>query len=260
MFTLSKIAGFLTSPLAVGFLGLIVGGILLLAKRRRAGIVVSIVSLLFPLSLSIPAVGYYVSGALESRYPVTSVDETPTADAIVVLGGALRLPAAMRQHAFDIGPAGDRVWHAAMLYRAARAPKIYVSAGGARNEGCSYTEADAISQMLVGLGVPETAIVLERASRNTTENASFTTALLKDANVKRILLVTSALHMPRAMINFENATRAHSIEVIAASTDIEVEPDADFEFSDFLPDANALARTTRAVKEYVGLAALWLKG
>jgi uncharacterized SAM-binding protein YcdF (DUF218 family) len=113
-------------------------------------------------------------------------------------------------------------------------------------------EADAICEMLVTLGVPSTSIRSERASRNTQENAQLGRPLLDQLQARRVLLVTSALHMPRALKIFG---KTPGIEWIPASTDAEVYSlDASLARQIF-PSASALERTTRAIKEYTGLLA-----
>jgi uncharacterized SAM-binding protein YcdF (DUF218 family) len=69
------------------------------------------------------------------------------------------------------------------------------------------------------------------------------------------ILVTSALHMPRALISFEG----HGVELIPASTDVEIVP-GPLHVLYFLPGAEALAGTTRAVHELIGLAYCHLLG
>jgi uncharacterized SAM-binding protein YcdF (DUF218 family) len=102
------------------------------------------------------------------------------------------------------------------------------------------------------------SIILEANSRNTAENAQFSGTLLDTLGVESILLVTSALHMPRAVPLFE----ALGLEVIPAPTDTIVS-DADWEalvqanlpgqILNLLPSAGSLNLTTNALKEYLGI-------
>jgi uncharacterized SAM-binding protein YcdF (DUF218 family) len=90
-------------------------------------------------------------------------------------------------------------------------------------------------------------MLLEGSSTTTTENAADTARLLLPRGVRRILLVTSALHMRRARGLFERA----GFEVVPAPTDIEVAR-RPFEWRDLVPDAEALDGSARAMKEVVG--------
>lgn len=115
-----------------------------------------------------------------------------------------------------------------------------------------------MATILETLGVPAGAIVLESRSRNTRENAVATRELLAPRGVRRILLVTSALHMPRAVALFER----QGFDVIAAPADFWYVPaGSDGEapsawgwILDVLPDAEGLAHSTEALREYLALA------
>lgn len=99
---------------------------------------------------------------------------------------------------------------------------------------------------MADLGVPVSAMVLEPASRNTIENARFTADLLQDRGITRVLLVTSALHMPRSVALFEQ----QGLEIIPAATDHEVRPEPAWRL--WLPNTNALDGSSRAIKEWIG--------
>jgi uncharacterized SAM-binding protein YcdF (DUF218 family) len=101
--------------------------------------------------------------------------------------------------------------------------------------------------VLQDFGVPAQAMLLEETSRNTRENASFSTTLLKARGVQHILLVTSALHMPRALALFT----AQGLQADPAPTDFEshlLPPGV----LAWLPDAQALDGSGRPMKELVG--------
>jgi uncharacterized SAM-binding protein YcdF (DUF218 family) len=97
------------------------------------------------------------------------------------------------------------------------------------------------------MGVPATAMLLEGQSRTTTENAADTARLLQARGIRKILLVTSALHMRRARGLFERA----GFEVVPAPTDYEV-VQRPFRLLDVMPDTEALDGSGRAIKEIVG--------
>lgn len=99
--------------------------------------------------------------------------------------------------------------------------------------------------VLASLGVPLAAMVLEERSRNTRENARFSAAVLLPQGRARVLLVTSALHMPRAVALFE----AQGFAVLPAATDHtgRSPPGA----LGWLPDAGALEGSGSALKELV---------
>ncbi len=197
--------------------------------------------------------------SLESQYrPATTY---PKAGAIVILGGSVRAPAAPRIWP-EVTEAGDRVLYTARLYRQGAAPKVILTGGRIRwAEGTSDSEAQDIETLLAFMDVPPSAMLLDRESLNTHENAvNVKKILLKEGIQEPILLVTSALHMPRSMAIFKK----EGISAIAAPTDYLRAGDPQPSFTELLfallPDSGALSQTTLAIKEYVGFWIYWLKG
>ena len=117
-------------------------------------------------------------------------------------------------------------------------------------------EAGSIQALLEEWGVPRSSIISEAASRNTYENAVLSKEVLAEHGLQRVLLVTSALHMPRALATFKSA----GIDTVPAATDFTVTYKDQRTVIDFLPDAEALSRTTYAIKETIGYVYYWWKG
>jgi uncharacterized SAM-binding protein YcdF (DUF218 family) len=188
--------------------------------------------------------------SLESRALPLAASEAP-ADAIVVLGGVIQ-PALPPRRAPEVSDAGDRVLEAARLWREGRAPLVLVCGGSV--DGTTPPEARDIGTLLRFFGVAPDAIVDDTQSRTTRENALEAHRLLDPLGATRILLVTSALHMPRAAALF----RGQGFEVVEAPTDwIVVEPGprpTRWVVLSFLPNVESLALTTRALREWLGLA------
>lgn len=243
MFDKSIIA--LISPLGTA---LVLGALaLLLAWRGRARWAVGfgVLACSWLLLWSVPVVSHGLRSWLESAHQPVPMAALPMAQAIVVLGGAVRPPE--QADGFpDLSEAADRVWHAARLYHAGKAPLLVLS-GGSDPTVSATSEAAAMRVLLRELGVPDEALLLEEASRNTRQNARFSAELLRARGIERILLVTSALHMARARLAFERA----GLEVIPAPTDFDVmvQPAGVLRV---LPDAEALQGSGRAIKEMVG--------
>lgn len=241
---LSKLATALISPLGLSLLLTALGLLLIVFQRRRLGLALLGFGWLWLLLWSLPVTSVALRMALEAEYPIRPVASLPAAPAIVVLGGAMKAPDE-RQPLPGLGDSSDRVWHAARLYHAGKAPLLLLSGGSdpARN---TMSEARAMKWFLRDLGVPAEVMLLEEESRTTRENATFSSAILKERGIDRVLLVTSALHMRRAVAHFAAA----GIEVIPAATDYETALPADWQ--GWLPDASALAQSGRAMKEWVG--------
>ena len=246
MFFLSKIAFVVLSPLGSSLLLGVVALLLGYGRQRRWARLAGTAAFVWLYFWSTPWASQEIRGWWESRTPVAAVARVPTAAAIVVLGGGVS-PGTWSRPQTDLSPASDRVWHAARLYHAGKAPLVLAS-GGADPRTSRVSEADAMAEFLQALGVPSSAIWLERHSRNTAGNAQFVARWAATLPEKpRILLVTSALHMPRALLEF----RAVGLDIVPAPTDYEargVPPG----ILAYLPDAAALEGSSRAFKELVG--------
>lgn len=200
--------------------------------------------------------------SLEWQY--LPVGDIPSAEVIVVLGGATRSAHPPRP-TVEVGEAGDRLIYAARLFQQGNAPHVLVSGGILPFTEESASEADNMAVLLQLMGVPDAAIWREARSINTYENAVFTRQLLAEKGIERVILVTSALHMPRAVKIFAR----QGVTVTPAPTDFSLtERDwqrmwsgnvASFVIG-LVPDANNLELTTRVLKEYMGLIVYRLRG
>lgn len=200
--------------------------------------------------------------SLESQVPVA---ELPQAAAIVVLGGGTK-PALPPRPWVDLSEEGDRALYGARLYREDKAPLLILSGGRISWSGDgvwkSHPESRDMAEIVQAMGVPEKAILQDPDSLNTHENAVNVQRIMKTKGIQgQVLLVTSAMHMPRSLLIFKH----QGIDVVPAATDFLVtNSDREQNFQGvllaLLPDADQLQRSTRALKEYVGLAVYRLRG
>ena len=200
------------------------------------------------LLFSNPIVGDALIRSLEEDYEAREPERYPTADAIVVLGGVTKVPVPPR---VGIGVAAgfDRLRLGVQLLKARRAPLLILSGGSiSALSGSDVPEADRLRSLALEYGVDDRAMLLERSSRNTHENAVLTGQLLSARGIERIILVTSASHMGRAEAAFQQL----DVEIVPAPTDFEAVPKP-MSVHRLLPGAVALLRSTRASKEYLGL-------
>jgi len=244
---------FLTSPLSVAFAVLVLG-LLLGCKRRRVGVAVIGLGLVWLYCMSSGWMYLLLGLGLEREFPPQRVEELPNVDAIVVLGGGIGART-NGVHYAELYAAADRVAHAARLWKAGKAPVVIPS---------GVSELQAARPFLLELGVPESAILVENDSRNTEENARFVAAYVKkhhEQNVAnstvslnlqpKIILVTSAWHMRRSLLLFRKY--APGIDVIPAACDYEATLGAvHFGLDCILPDAESLLHNSYMLKEYVG--------
>ena len=195
--------------------------------------------------------------SLEGRYPDTAIADLPRAQAIVVLGGAVHEPSSQHPNSGLINPS-DRILHALRLYRAGRAPLVLCSGGGA-----DHPEAPVMGRLLQEWGVPAEAILLEDQSLSTRENALFSYSILNTRGIRHILLVTSAIHMPRAAAVF----RKVGFEVTPAPADFRTgwgqgEGGGGFTgwLGRWLPEASDLQWSDKALKEWLAMLVYRLHG
>jgi uncharacterized SAM-binding protein YcdF (DUF218 family) len=194
---------------------------------------------------------------LEQPYTGTSIGSASSAQAIVVLGGYLRIKTRLPRP-IEIGSAADRLLGAAELYRAGKAPLILLSGGNIPFLASSTTppEAVAASDILEEWGIPRSAILIEDRSQDTHENAEFSHSILAEKGISRILLVTSAFHMRRA----SGAFRQTGLTVIPFAVDFVTQSGTPDVLFSLLPNANSLAGFGLAFREWSGFLFYRLKG
>lgn len=244
---IERLLEMLVYPLSLSLLMGLAGIALLASRHRRTGTAVVAVAIGWLGLWSLPPVADLVGRSLEGRSPKTGIEALPLADAILVFGGVIRAPRPGHPLA-DLNSASDRIWHAARLYHAGKAPKLILSGGrpGGRSELPS--EAAAMAAFVVDLGVPREALVLEERAGNTRENAIFCADLMRARRMESALLVTSALHMPRAAA----AMRVTGLQVIPVATDFQATGERVRSLG-WAPASDALDRSTRALHEWVGI-------
>lgn len=111
------------------------------------------------------------------------------ADAIVILGARLRA---------DGSPSGaldERVRAGAALFARGLAPIVCVTGGGPPGR----VEADAMAARALALGVPGSALRVERHAMNTAENARLSAQLLAPEGCRRVWVVSQPFHLRRAL-------------------------------------------------------------
>jgi uncharacterized SAM-binding protein YcdF (DUF218 family) len=235
-------ASFLLPPLNLILLGAI--GFFLRNRWPRAGNVLGFGALLILLGLSTQAGARLLIAPLEAQTRPLQSGKTVDAQAIIILGGG-RMKNAPEYGGKDIPSLHTlaRLAYGARLHRETRLPILVT--GGAP-DGAGESDASIMARALRDdFGTP--ARWLEQDSNNTAENAQRSVPLLKQAGVQRILLVTDAMHMPRAHAIF----RRHGIQIMAAPT--RFVSAAPWSMADFISKASALANCHYALHEWIGL-------
>lgn len=125
-------------------------------------------------------------------------------DGAIVLGGIGSID--MRLQKINFTYSADRLFQALRLYKTGRIDKIIFTGGSGSIEFPDHKEGIYIQKYLREIQIPDSAMLIESESKNTYENAIYTKKLLGDSLMNsKLLLVTSAWHMPRAMATFKKA-------------------------------------------------------
>lgn len=246
MFLLSKLLPLFVLPLGVSLM-LITWGILR-QKRRPA-----LMGLLILFIASQPFVGRFLVRAAEGWAERPAVASLANADAIVVLSAGRRTAPGPDQ-ANEWNDA-NRFFAGVELYKAGKAPLLVFTA--AERDAVGRSEGDVLSAVARSLGVPAEAMLITGDVLNTADEARETMATLtaKGTASKRILLVTSAFHMPRAREVF---TR-EGFDVTPFPVDFWFSADHRMSPLDFFPSVGALSQTHTALREFYGRAYYWLR-
>jgi uncharacterized SAM-binding protein YcdF (DUF218 family) len=231
-----------------GFILLALLGLVLGFRQRRLGLGLSFTALGLLYIASLPITALALLSGLEPAKSL-SVSDLASGDgapqAIVILGAGHRYSPEFGGETVNAA-ALQRLRYGAWLAKATGLP-VLLTGGLAHDD--RPAEAVLMQQVLEQeLGVP--VRWLETRSRNTYENAKFSTALLKADGIERIYLVTHALHMQRSLMSFKR----FGLQVTPAPTAYEgrgwqVTGRA------FLPKAEAMSLNGQIFHEWVGM--LW---
>ena len=240
MFYLKKLLSALVLP-PFGLIIFAFVGLWLARRHPRLGRAIAAIALLALAALSLPPVADALMHGLETS-PSISAQHLARAQAIVILGGGT-YPAAPEYGNDTVGRwTLERVRYGSHLQKRSGLP-ILVSGGapfGGRAEGEAMKEA--IERDFHGR-----VRWMENASRDTSENAAYSAAMLKAAGVTRIALVSHGWHLPRAIELYAS----QGLEVFAAPTAFST-PIPSL-YARALPSAAALNQSNMALHEWLGI-------
>ena len=242
MYYINKIIGCVVSPVGLAIIG--GAGALICArlKRQRVAKWLGWAAFVWLWLWMTPIMTWVVGVPLEREFfvdgRVPMVETFPAADAIILLGGGMGADTNHNSYA-EMSSGADRVWQAARLFKAEKAPVIVAT---------GFYPQDTTLPLLKDFGLAEDCVSFLEA-RNTEEEAKG----IAKKGYKKILLVTSAWHMKRARLMFEKY--APGIEVVCAPADFEHTMMAENLFSPkaILPDVNAFYLNSTAFHEWVGI-------
>jgi uncharacterized SAM-binding protein YcdF (DUF218 family) len=196
--------------------------------------------------LSLPLTAHVVSTTFERGY--TRLERRPAdTEAIVVLSGSLIV--IDDEHA-ELGASSlYRCLHGAALYRAGAPCPVVVTGGKVDPRTPGPSAARVMADFLQSQGVRAEDLVIEGGSSTTYENALKSVRELKTRGLSRIVLVTDANHMPRAVRCF----RKQGCDLVPSVCDAPVAR-YQFDLTQLLPSPNAARVIQETFHELLGLA------
>lgn len=241
---LNKTLPLLCLPLAVSLTALAIA----FRRNRSFFIAVAVLNLFF---FSSPAVANLLMRSLEDRYPYRAVAECPQADAVFVFGGMLG-PRDRADGSVAWNEAAERFDRALQIIRAGKARVLVLSGGAERYPGAG-DEGKLLSQEAIDRGLTPQQIVVTDTSNNTGQEAHALCRLVAQQHWKKVLLVTSAFHMTRAMRLSEKCLADLVPVPVAYQTPERGTWWAYKRLEYYIPQAQGLSTSERALREYLGI-------
>lgn len=237
MIYLHKILPLIFSPLML-VIGLIVLGIIFnLRKFSLVGIIVLILS-------SLPIISNKFIAYLEKDYQPIEIADVENVDAIVVLSGMIRVIGDEENLKYEFTDSVDRFFAGLDLFNNNKSP-ILILTRGKMPWSLGIAEGEYLKELAIKYGVSEENIILTDEVQNTDQEAKAIKKILTE-NAK-IILVTSAFHMPRA----EKVFKAANINLIPFPVDFQ-NSKSKTTMMDFIPSAESLFDTSHFVREMIG--------
>ncbi|MDO9287029.1 MAG: YdcF family protein [Aquabacterium sp.] len=230
-------------------------GILLLPRWRGLGRALVLVAVLGLWAVCTTGVGSLLTDALTRPPPalsperITSLARAPKT-AILVLGAGRKLQAP-EYGVVDMTPlALERLRYGLWLARQTRLPVGY-SGGIGHGSPAGATESDA-ARLVAQRDFGATLRWLEARSRDTNENARYSVAMLRAEGIEQVLLVTHGYHQRRALAAFDRAIRQSGATMRVIAAPMGLQRPLGWALGDWLPNAEGLAMTRRALHEWLG--------
>ncbi|MFZ3082711.1 YdcF family protein [Rhodoferax ferrireducens] len=231
-------------PLALSPIALIL--LLMACAAYRRSRVAALLAIVLLYAASVPVLSDPLFRAVEQQQLRLIPEAVAPAQAVVVLSGMMVNIPGKQGGVPEWGGAADRFFGGVELYAAGKAPRLVFTGGLLPWQGEQEPEGQVLRRMALRFGVPADAMVVSGPAQNTEQESAAVRQLL-EPGVQRIVLVTSAFHMPRAQRLFEQA----GFVVTPYPVDFRVTVRGTTPM-DYLPEAGALERTDIAVRELLG--------
>ena len=249
-FALSKLLGFLIQPFIWVILLIVFSWMVKNQRKKRIiRITAGIVFVLFS--------NYYIAGqAMKAWEGKNAFRPGDSYRGVIVLGGYSSWNT--RHQRLEFNESADRLLEAVKLYEGGNAKKIILSGGSGLLLKPTEKESAFVHKTLIQIGVYEKDIIVEDSSRNTFENAQYTSKLIRmtwPEDPGKFILITSAFHMRRAQACFEKT----GLDIDYYRVDFQIDDD-DYDLGSLLiPSTGAFYTWNMLIKEVLGYAVYWFK-
>lgn len=227
----------LATTLLLPPIGLLLAALVLLAWRGRGARLLAALLLLTTLALATP----FAAGTLRLSLERLLTEAAAEAGAIVVLSGDI----AHTRDGIELGPLTlERMRAGAALHRRTGLPLLVTGGVLSRRHGV------AVAELMRAAYAEEFGIAVrwvEPRARDTRDNAELSGALLREAGIGRVFVVSHAWHLPRALAAFDRAG------LVAVPAPVRLGPVPDGGFSDWVPGPRALLESWYCLREWAGI-------
>ncbi len=238
MIYLYKIVPLLVMPLMVLFISIFLG-----TYFKKKKVIYS--SLVFFYIISTPFFANNFFKIVEGQYNKLQIEKINEVDAIVVLGGSIRINEVQNKYYIEWGDA-DRFFGGLKLYKKKKSKKIVFTGGKMPYNLTKLSEGDVLKEYAIKYGINTEDILVTKDALNTFEESQAVQELIGEN--KSIILVTSAFHMNRAKKLFEQK----GFNVTAYKVDYKTAPRVKLNFINLIPSAISLSKTEIALREILG--------
>ncbi len=241
-YEVKKVIEWFLTPLGASLVLLLAGLLLGRARRRGLGFAVVLAGVVALVVFSMGVVAGALSAPLEYRYqPLVPSGPLEGVSVVAVLGDGYE-PLPGRPPTGWLQVAGlERLVEGVRVLRLAPGSRLAVSGRGEPGEPST---AEVMARAAESLGVDASRIVRFDTPRDTADEIAALRAL---AGTKKVVIVTSAEHMPRAM-----QLAAHAgLDAIAAPARVAL-GGAARGWDGLVPSVFALERSTTAIHEWLG--------
>ncbi|MBI2517234.1 MAG: YdcF family protein [Opitutae bacterium] len=221
-------------------------------RKKRWPVVAALAVLVF---FSLPVVASRLVGMLESAYPARRIAEAGPADAVVVLGGVLG-PKTGPGYVTNWTEVSERFDAGLALLAAQQADWLVFTGARIPWEGRETLEGDDLKTLALQHGAPAERVLVTREVGNTWDEARAIAELAKQRGWRKVIVVTTAWHMPRAARLF----RAAKVPFTPFPVDFRRDKSRVLSAAEFIPKAEAFQMSETALRECYGYAFYALTG